>query len=187
MTQVNLGPKPFLMPQPAALVGTMVDGQANFMVAAWCGMANHTPPMVTVAVRPGRHTQKGIEAQGAFSLCVPPAGLAERADYAGIVSGAKRDKSGLFTVFHGLSDNVPLIAECRLNLECELVRTVELPTHLLHIAEIKATFADEACLEKGVPNMGLVDPLIYSMGDGNYWKVKETVGRAFSLGKALKD
>ncbi len=187
MSKVALGPKPYLMPQPAVLVGTMVDGRPNYMVAAWCGMANHTPPMVTVAVRPARHTEKGIEANGQFSLNVPPNSLAREADYCGLVSGAKRDKSGLFTTFFGRLSAAPLIEECPLNLECRLLQTVSLPTHLLHIGEIVEVHADEACLVDGVPDMGRVDPMIYSISDGHYWRATETVGRAFSMGKALKD
>ncbi|MEW6486693.1 MAG: flavin reductase family protein [Thermodesulfobacteriota bacterium] len=186
MSKVKLGPKPFLLPQPAVLVGTLVDGVPNYMVAAWCGMANHVPPMVTVAVRPSRHTERGIQANRAFSLNIPSAALAARADYCGIVSGAKEDKSGVFTTEAGTVEGAPLIRECPLALECRLVQTLELPTHHLHVGEIVEVHAEETCLAEGVPDMGLVDPLIYSITDGNYWQVGKAVGKAFRVGREWK-
>lgn len=128
MAKVKLGPKPFLLPQPAVLVGTLVDGVPNYMVAAWCGVANHAPPMVALAVRPNRHTERGIRDNHAFSLNIPATELVTETDYCGIVSGAKADKSAVFTSVAGTVAGAPLIDECPLSLECRLVRTLELPT-----------------------------------------------------------
>lgn len=186
MSHVKLGPKPFLLPQPAVLVGTLVDGVPNFMLAAWCGMANHTPPMVTVAVRPSRHTQRGIQAHRAFSLNIPSTELVTRADYCGIASGAKVDKSTVFPSVPGVLEGAPVIPECPLVLECRLVQTVELPTHHLHLGEIVEVHADPACLVDGAPDLGKVDPLIYSITDGQYWAVGAPVGKAFLVGRQLK-
>lgn len=186
MSKVQLGPKPFLLPQPAVLVGTVVDGNPNFMLAAWCGVANHTPPMVTVAVRPCRHTEAGIEANGTFSLNIPSTELVMKADYCGIVSGKRTDKSSVFTVREGSVQGAPLIDECPLVLECRLVQTLDLPTHKLHLAEVVEVHADEDCLVAGVPEMGKVDPLVYSITDGQYWKLGGPVAKAFQVGKELE-
>lgn len=186
MPKQQLGPKPFLLPQPAVLVGSVVDGKPNYMMAAWCGMANHVPPMVSVAVRPGRHTNAGIHANGTFSLNVPSTGLVKEADYCGIVSGGKIDKSGLFTTRYGKLETAPLIEECPLNLECKLIQTVELGTHQLHLGEIVEVYAEENCLVDGVPEMSRVDPLMYSITDGNYWQVGSAVAKAFRVGKELE-
>ena len=187
MPKVRLGPKPFLLPQPAVLVGTLVDGVPNYMVAAWCGMANHAPPMVTVAVRPSRHTERGIQAYHAFSLNIPSPEIVAETDYCGIVSGAKADKSAVFTTVTGTVEGAPLIRECRLALECRLVQTLDLPTHHLHVGEIVEVHADEDCLVGGLPGMGEVNPLLYSITDGNYWQVGRTVAKAFSVGRERKE
>ena len=39
MNKSRLGPEALLFPTPSVLVGSMVDGRANFMTAAWCGIA----------------------------------------------------------------------------------------------------------------------------------------------------
>ncbi len=181
--RVRLGPKPFLLPQPAALVGTVVDGRPNFMVAAWCGVVNHVPPMVTVAVRPSRHTEAGIGQHRAFSLNIPSSDQVVETDHCGIVSGKKADKSGVFAVSRGVLKGAPLADGCPLVLECRLERTVDLPTHRVHFGEVVEVHADPACLVDGVPDMGRVDPLVYAITDGNYWRIGERVGRAFQVGK----
>ena len=187
MPKVKLGPKPFLLPQPAVLVGTLVDGVPNYMVAAWCGMANHVPPMVTVAVRPSRHTERGIEAYRAFSLNIPSTRLVGQVDYCGVVSGAKDDKSAVFTTVTGAVEGAPLIRECPLALECRLIQTLDLPTHRLHLGEVVEVHAEEACLVEGVPEMGKLDPLIYSITDGHYWQVGGAVAKAFRVGKTWRE
>lgn len=186
MSKLRLGPKAFLMPQPAVLVGTVVNGVPNAMVAAWCGVANHAPPMVSLAVRPNRHTEAGIRTRGAFSLNMAPTALVTKVDRCGIVSGAKVDKSGPFTWGRGVLEGAPLIEECPLILECRLVQTLELPTHHLHLAEVVEVHAEEGCLVDGAPDMGKVDPLLYSFSDGNYWQVGAALGKAFHLGRESK-
>ena len=186
MSKIQLGPKPFLLPQPAVLVGTTVGGVPNFMLAAWCGMANHTPPMVTVAVRPNRHTESGIESNRAFSLNIPSTDLVVKADHCGIVSGRNADKSAVFTTREGLVAGAPLIEECPLVLECRLLQTLDLPTHKLHLGEVVEVHADEECLVNGVPEMGRVDPLVYSGADGHYWRIGGPVAKAFQVGKEFK-
>ena len=99
MPKTTIGPSTHLHPKPAALIGAMVEGKANFMTASWCGIACHQPPALSVAVRKERHTLKGIKAEQAFSVSVPSVALAKQVDYCGLYSGAKRDKSQVFTVF----------------------------------------------------------------------------------------
>ncbi len=61
MKKIKLGPQGLLFPMPAVLVGSRIDGTANFMTAAWCGIASHQPPALSVAIRESRFTMKGIE------------------------------------------------------------------------------------------------------------------------------
>jgi flavin reductase (DIM6/NTAB) family NADH-FMN oxidoreductase RutF len=100
MSKTKLGPQTLLYPMPAVLVGSLVDGKANFMTAAWCGIACMKPPAISVAIRSSRHTLKGIEEKRSFSINVPSTELVKKVDYCGIYSGAKKDKSMLFEVFY---------------------------------------------------------------------------------------
>ena len=92
MNKTQLGPRTLLYPMPVLVVGSNVNGKANFMVAAWGGIANGEPPMVSVAIRPKRYTLIGINQNNTFSINIPSTDLIKEADYCGIVSGSDVDK-----------------------------------------------------------------------------------------------
>jgi flavin reductase (DIM6/NTAB) family NADH-FMN oxidoreductase RutF len=171
---------------PVALVGTQVDGKPNFMTAAWLSRVNFDPPMVAVALNPGHHTPKGIQENRTFSVSIPGAGLMEKVDYCGNVSGRRADNTGLFSVFYGDLDTAPLISECPLSAECLLAQVVNLPTNLLFIGNVAAVHADESVLTNGQLDPAKIAPLLLSTPDNHYWKLGEVAGKAWSVGKGLK-
>jgi len=183
MKKSRLGPEALLFPTPSVLVGAMVDGRANFMTAAWCGIASSKPPAISVAIRAERHTLKGILGHREFSINVPSATMVEQVDFCGIYSGRKVDKSTVFDLFVGDLKHAPLVASCPVNLECRLRHTLDLGAHTLVIGEIIQTHVNESCLTDGQADAAKVDPLVYSPGTGNYHQLGEVVGKAFSIGK----
>jgi len=183
MKKVTLGPKTLLYPMPAVLVGAQVNGKPNFMTAAWCGIAASTPPAVSVAVRPARFTLEGILANNTFSINVPSADLAEKVDYCGIHSGHKIDKSQIFKVSYGNLNTAPLIQECPVNLECRVIHSLDLGSHILFIGEIAETYVNEDCLIDGKVDPAKIDPLIYTTGTEQYQRLGEVVGPAWKMGK----
>lgn len=183
MEKVKLGPEPLIYPMPAVLVGAKVDEKANFMTAAWCGIAASKPPAVSVALQRIRHTLKGINEEGTFSINVPSSGLAQKVDYCGIYSGRKRDKSALFQVFYGVLETAPLIRDCPVNLECKVIHSLDLGSHVLVVGEILETYINDDCLTDGKPDPDKIDPLIYTTAVTQYQRLGEVIGRAFHLGK----
>lgn len=186
MKKSRLGPEALLFPTPSVLVGAMVDGRANFMTAAWCGIASSKPPAISVAIRGERHTLKGIRANAEFSINVPSAIMVEEVDFCGIYSGRKVDKSTVFDLFDGDLKHTPLVASCPVNLECRLRHTLDLGAHTLIVGEVIQTHVNESCLTDGKPDATKVDPLVYAMGTGSYHRLGEVVGMAFSIGKKRK-
>jgi flavin reductase (DIM6/NTAB) family NADH-FMN oxidoreductase RutF len=183
MQKTVLGPEALLFPTPSVLVGTVVEDRANFMTAAWCGIASSKPAAISVAVRGERHTLKGILAHREFSINVPSATMAAQVDYCGIYSGRKADKSTIFELFNGDLKHAPLISACPVNLECRLRHTLDLGAHILVIGEVVQTHVSGDCLTDGKPDATKIDPLVYSPGTGNYQRLGEIVGKAFSIGK----
>lgn len=187
MSKVNLGANAFIYPMPVTLVGAMVEGKANFMAVGWVMRVNMKPPLLAVALNKAHYTPKGIREQRSFSVNFPGADLMEKADYCGLVSGHKVDKSGLFRVFFGELETAPLIEECPLGLECRVYDVVELPANDLFIGEIVAAYADGDCLTDGRPDVLKINPLLLTMPDNTYWTVGGHAGRAWSAGKKLKE
>lgn len=183
MNKSRLGPEALLFPTPSVLVGTFVEGRANFMTAAWCGIASSKPAAIAVAVRGERLTLNGILAHGEFSINVPSADMAAKVDYCGIYSGRKVDKSGVFDLFSGELEHAPLVADCPVNLECRRRHTLDLGAHILVVGEVIQAYIRPDCLTDGKPDAGKVDPLIFSPGTGNYQRLGDVVGKAFSIGK----
>jgi flavin reductase (DIM6/NTAB) family NADH-FMN oxidoreductase RutF len=186
--KVTKGPQTWLFPLPALLIGTVVDGKPNFMTAAWGSIVNAEPPMLAVAIRRSRHTRKGIELDGAFSVNIASASQSREVDYCGIESGTKADKATRcgFTVHYGTQDKAPLIQQCPLNIECTVSQIVELPTHSLVIANIVQTHVSENCFTEGKLDSAKLDPIIYITSPRKYARVGDYVDDAFSVGMTLQ-
>ena len=188
MEKITVGPMTLLYPKPALLIGADVEGKPNFMAVAWGGIANQSPPMLSVAIRRKRFTYKGIEENQTFSVNIPSESQVTETDYCGLVSGAKNDKAAVcgFTVFYGKLKTAPLIEQCPVNLECSLVKVVDLKTHALCIGEIEEVHVSDDCLTDGKPDVEKVRPLIYSSGaELAYYGLGARLATGFDIGKKL--
>jgi flavin reductase (DIM6/NTAB) family NADH-FMN oxidoreductase RutF len=183
MEKVNIGPNAFGYPMPMSLVGTLFNGHPNFMAAAWVSRVNASPPMIAVAIGGSHATAVGIKQQGSFSINFPGVDLLQATDYCGLVSGKKTDKSQVFEVFYGQLKTAPMITACPFDLECRLVKTVELPTNDLFIGEIVAAHTEERYLTEGCPDIRLMKPFVLTMPDNGYWSMGECVGQAWHDGR----
>lgn len=188
MSKVTLGPRPLIYPMPSLLIGAQVDGKPNFMTAAWCGIANGNPPMISVGLQHPRHTLKGIRQNQVFSANVPSIDLVKETDYCGTVSGTKTDKVAdcNFNIFYGKLTGAPLIEQCPVNLECRVAHMINLGSHMLVIAQIDEVHITEDCLNDGEPDVDRIRPFLWVARPGNeYRELGTPIGKAFSIGKTL--
>ncbi len=131
-----------LMPIPAVLVscGGTGEWRPNLITIAWTGTVCTDPPMLAISVRPDRHSHAIIGATREFAVNVPSAAEVKALDWCGVVSGRDADKfaaTGL-TPAPALKLGCPIVAECPLNIECRVRRTMELGSHTLFLAEVVA-------------------------------------------------
>jgi flavin reductase (DIM6/NTAB) family NADH-FMN oxidoreductase RutF len=115
----------------AFLVVQDEKGRPNPMTIGWAlAGVLWGEPILTVLVRPSRHTFGLIEKAKRFSVCVPPAGqMAEALAFCGSKSGRDCDKVkelGLHAC-PGLETGVSVLEDCVLFYECERVHK----THVL--------------------------------------------------------
>jgi len=189
MGKILMGPGTLIYPQPALLVGANVNGKPNFLTVAWSGIANENPPMISIAIRHIRYTLRGIKQNMTFSVNVPSTDMVRETDYCGIVSGSKVDKVEVcrFKVFYGKLGSAPLIEQCPVNLECKVIHSLDLGSHLLVVGRIEETHISESWLTDGKPDIDKIKPLIYiTDSDGQYQAVGEVIGKAYSIGKELE-
>ena len=175
----------FLYPMPMVLVGTVVEGKANFMAVGWVSRVNFKPPLLAIALGP-HHTNKGIDENREFSINIPDVSLIEKTDYCGLVSGSKTDKSKLFNVFFGELGKAPLIEECPVSISLSLFDAVKLPFNTLYIGEPKEVFSEEKYMSDSMLDIKKVNPFTLTMPDNNYWSVGDNLGKAWNIGKSLK-
>lgn len=186
MTKKNLGAKPFLLPQPALVLGTYnADGSANAMVAAWGGLSEGTE--ISICVDDRHKTTENLVRGGAFTVGISDRKHVAEIDYLGIVSGKdaqdKVAKAG-FTAVKSEFVDAPVFEELPLTLECK-VKSYDKETCRL-VGEIVNVLADEAVFTDGKVDVSKVEPLVYDPFNHGYYVVKERVADAFKVGKSLK-
>jgi len=189
MAKIVKGPQAWLCPMPALLIGAIVKGKANFMTAAWAGIANGEPPVVSVAIRPARYTLIGIRENAEFSVNVPSASQAREVDFCGIKSGATVDKVERcrFTLFQGVLKHAPLIEECPINFECTVRQIVDLDSHCLVLGQVVETHVSDNCLGAGGAfDFAAADPIVFlDNPTRKYYALGAVTAEAFSVGLTL--
>ncbi|MHA1475196.1 MAG: flavin reductase family protein [Promethearchaeota archaeon] len=186
MSKLKLGAKPFLFPMPTALIGSIVNDKPNFMLAAFIGMMNIKPPMISCGLAPIHLTVKGIELNKQFSVNIPTVNMVEIADYCGLYSGNKVDKSGLFDVFFGTLENAPLIQECPVVMECELKKSIVLGNDTLYLGEIMEIHCDENVMTDGKPDVLKIDPFVFTFPNNGLYSLGKRIGTGWKTGKNYK-
>lgn len=82
----------------------------------------------------------------------------------------------------------PYVDEFPVVLECKLIDSIKLGSHTLIIGEVLDVKTDEAVLdENGLPELGKIKPFLYDPGSLSYHGTGRYLGKAFSMGKQLKD
>lgn len=168
---------------PVALLGATVSGKPNFFTIVWFNMLEDNPPLIGASMSKRRYTGKGIKENKTFSINIPPAHMAEIVDYCGLYSGSKVDKTSLFDVFYGELKTAPMVKECVLNLECKFVDSREFNTTELIIGEIVEAYFEEKYFTENKPDYQKMDPMMFFMPDGPYFRVGDFIAKAWDVGK----
>lgn len=186
MKKVKMGAHPMLWPHPTVLVGADVDGKPDFAAVAWTGVAAGTPPAIAIALQHVRYSLKGIRQNLAFSVNIPSRELVKETDYCGLISGAKTDKvrDCNFKVFYGKTAGAPLIEQCPINIECEVLHIINLGSHALVIGKVVETHVSEDCLTDGQPDVAKVKPFAFI--PAKYYAIGEAFADAFSVGREIR-
>ncbi len=181
------GPVPILTACPTVLIGSKVDGKADFATVAWTGVAASVPPSISIALQHHRYTLKGIRQNMAFSVNIPSIDIVKETDYCGIVTGAKTDKASdcCFSVFYGKLATVPFIQQCPINHACEVVQILNLGSHELVVGRIVETHVSEECLTDGRPDALKIRPFVFA--NGKYFSLGEYLGDAFRCGSTINE
>lgn len=171
-------PGNMLYPLPVVMVSvTDGVGNDNIITVAWTGTVCSDPPMLSVSVRPERHSYSMIKQTGEFVVNLVTKDLVYATDYCGVKSGREVDKfrEMKLTRLPASQVKAPLIGESPVNLECRVSQVIPLGTHDMFLAEIVAVHADRQYMdEKGKFHLEQAEPVVYS--HGAYLATGETLG-----------
>jgi flavin reductase (DIM6/NTAB) family NADH-FMN oxidoreductase RutF len=160
------------------------------MSAAWGGICCSQPPCLAVSLRKATYTYGNIVARKAFTINVPSEAYARQADYFGMVSGKNVDKfaaAGLTPIRSSIVD-APYIEEFPLVVECRLLHSIEIGLHTQFVGEILDVKAEDSVFdEKGYVDIEKVRPILFEPEINTYHGVGKLLGRAFSMGKEIRE
>jgi flavin reductase (DIM6/NTAB) family NADH-FMN oxidoreductase RutF len=187
--KIERKPSTALLPTPVVLLSVAGHGKekANIITLAWVGTVCSAPPMLSVAIRPSRHSHSLVNAAREFVVNIPRADQVAVVDLAGVWSGAEHDKFKElgFTARPATLVAAPLIEECPINIECVVRHQLALGAHDLYLAEIVATHYDEELIDsRGRLKKAKLEAMAYV--DGEYWSLGERLGSYGQAAKALK-
>lgn len=181
-TKKNIGSVLALYPTPTVVIGTMVDGKVNWMLAGHVGIMCHDHIMVSLFQK--HFTNKGIKENLKFSVNIVDEALLPKADYVGTVSGEKTDKSKVFEYFIG-DGGTPVIKDAPVVMECKVEDNYELNNFDNFICSIIDTYANEDVLnEKGKIDYDELKPVLFEMPTYTYLRTGERIGKCKTLGKS---
>lgn len=179
-----------LYPLPAVMVSVAdKNGNQNIITIAWAGTVCTNPPMVSISVRPERHSYHMIEETGEFVINLTNEKLTYATDYCGVKSGRDVDKFKEMKLTPVKGDYVaaPMIGESPVNIECRVVKKEELGSHHMFIAEVLAVHVDEAYMdETNRFALEKTKPIVYVHGE--YFGLGQILGNfGYSIRKSPKN
>ena len=167
-----IGATTFLSPVPVVMHSCRGEGpglnRPNLITVAWTGIVNSDPPMLSVSIRPERHSHAQIESSGAFCLNLIDRRLCRAADLCGVKSGRDVDKFALC----GLTPRevegfpAPALAEAPAFLCCRVDRVIPLGSHDLFLARIEQVCVrDDLFDPDGSLHMARANLVAYAHGE----------------------
>lgn len=178
MAKQTWKPGNMLYPLPAVMVSVRgKDGKDNIITVAWAGTVCTNPAMVSISVRPERHSYAMIKESGEFVINLVTEELVKATDYCGVRSGKDVDKFKEMKLTKAAGEQVsaPLIAQSPVNIECRVRECKELGSHHMFLAEVVAVHIEENYLdEKG--KFHLNDAGLVAYSHGSYFALGKKLG-----------
>ena len=168
-----------LYPVPVVMVSCAnAAGERDIVTIAWAGTVCSDPAMVSISVRPERFSHHVIRESGEFVINLVGRDLVRACDWCGVKSGRDVDKfeaQGLTAASASKLEFAPVIAESPVNIECSVTQVLELGSHDMFLANVRAVQVDEELLdERGALDLGRAELVAYSHGE--YAPLGRTLG-----------
>jgi flavin reductase (DIM6/NTAB) family NADH-FMN oxidoreductase RutF len=173
-------PGNMLYPVPAVMVSCQRPGEkANIITVAWTGTVCSDPAMVSVSIRPSRHSYSIIKETGEFVINLTTKNLTYATDWCGVKSGRDVDKFKEMKLTPGNAkhlQNAPIIMESPVNIECKVTQCLELGSHHMFLAIVEGVQVEDKFMDsKGKFLLNEQDLVTYSHGE--YFMLGKKLGK----------
>lgn len=177
-------------PAPAVLVSCGSTRQlANMFTVAWTGTICTNPAMLSISVRPERHSYPIICSEMQFTVNLTTAAMARATDWCGVRSGRDYDKwaeTGL-TPVPGVMNTCFYVGESPLAIECRVKEIVHLGSHDMFIAEVLDVLADDRYIDPATGAFDMQAAGLMAYVHGGYFALGEKLGHfGFSVKKTKR-
>ncbi|MFZ5952170.1 MAG: flavin reductase family protein [Candidatus Rifleibacteriota bacterium] len=179
-------PGTLLSPVPAIMVTCQgSSGRPNIITVAWAGTVCSEPPLLSISVRPERHSYQLIKETGEFVVNIPDKRIVKETDLCGVISGRNHDKFHETGLTQGKAETVtpPIIMECPINIECKVENEIELGSHSMFIARITSIQVSEHLIDSR-DRLETDKAALVGYAHGHYYQLGKKLGHfGFSVKK----
>lgn len=173
-------PGNMLYPVPAVMVSCGREAEKpNIVTVAWTGTVCSDPVMVSISVRPERHSYSIIKETGEFVINLTTKELVRATDWCGVKSGRDVDKFKEMNLTPAKANHLayaPIIAESPVNLECRVTEILELGSHHMFLAEVAGVQVSEKYMDES-GKFGLNETELVAYSHGEYFVLGEKIGK----------
>jgi flavin reductase (DIM6/NTAB) family NADH-FMN oxidoreductase RutF len=180
MPKVQVEPHRPVYPTPAALITCAdEDGNPNVLtLGETFNISISQPVILGIAIRKSRYSHTLISQTREYVVNLPTRAIAEQVWSCGRTSGRDVDKfeqTGLTPVPASVV-KAPLIAECPVNIECQVIGIQVIGDHDLFLGEAVAQHVDEALLDRaGKIVVDKLDGFAFVLGE--FWTLGQKIER----------
>ncbi len=178
MAKQEWKPGNMIYPLPAVMVTVGNEEESNIITVGWTGTVCTNPAMAYISVRPERYSHKFLLETKEFVINLTTEALVKETDYCGVKSGRDVDKWKEMNLTKGASKKLkytPIIEECPVNIECEVVEVKQLGSHDMFLAKVVSVQVSEEYMNaNGKFELNKSDLLVYSHGE--YLGVGDSLG-----------
>ena len=185
------GSLPYIYPVPIVLAGANIHGYPSFTTIGDVGLMGINPPLVYISSHTRHYLNEGILETGCYSINFPTTEMLSLVDYCGQVSGREVDKGALFKVFYGDLEVAPLIEECPVNLECEVIKEFSIQHRQIFVGQVAQAHVDDSLVsEEGgrqsIADLVQLDPILYAL-DNCYYQIGKEIGVGYQEASKFED
>lgn len=181
----SIGSKLALYPVPAVVLGAVVGGKPTWTLVAHTGIVSHDK--ILVSLHSSHYINECIKKTGRLSINIVTEDILPEADYCGIASGSKTDKSALFDFTLG-DNGTPIINESPITMECRVEDIYEVDGFDNFTCSITDTFVSEEVLDSdGKIDYRRLRPVLFEFPTYQYLRTGDVIAKCTSLGKELKN